>query len=93
MTYRLQPGNYVDIPALDWTCSEIALTNGGQPVLACDTNDKPISGVIIKPRQIVVRAVSTVKCPFPAEQACAAGTARAPVRSPDGGYVFHFSHE
>jgi hypothetical protein len=93
-TYRIRPGDYINIPALDWTCAETVLTKGGAPVLACDTNDKPISGVIIESRQIVIHAVSKLtKCPFPAAAVCAAGAARAPARSPSSRYVFHYSHD
>jgi hypothetical protein len=91
-TIHLRLGDYVAIPALDWTCTETILTKGGSTVLACDTNDKPISGVIIAPRKITVHAVLEPKnCPS-AAPVCTTGTPAAPTRISDNRYVFVFNH-
>jgi hypothetical protein len=48
---RLRAGDYVEIPALNWTC---ALSWSGAYSFTCSTNNKPISNVDISGRQIVV---------------------------------------
>jgi hypothetical protein len=92
-TIHLRLGDYAGIAALDWTCAETVLTKGGGTVLACDTNDKPISGVIIEPRKIIVRAVlEPTNCPS-AAPACTIGTPAAPTRISNNRYVFVFNHD
>ena len=53
LTYRVHAGDYVAIPALDWTC---ALTRMPAVVFSCSTNDKPISEVTLGSKQIAVFA-------------------------------------
>ena len=82
-TYRLRLGDYVQIPALDWTCAETALPKARVDFLTCNTNDKPISEVNIYPAKIVVSARSTFK-----------GTVGGvPVSVAHGGYLFHYRHQ
>jgi hypothetical protein len=91
-TYRLRRGDYVDVPALHWTCVETVLTRGAAPSLACDSNDKPISRVVIQRREIVVHAViQPSNCPS-STSACAIGTPSAPISISDGRYTFRFNH-
>jgi hypothetical protein len=91
-TYRLRLGDYIEIPALDWTCAETSSqARSGAAVLGCSTNDKPISVVSIYPNTIVVAARSTLGGMSSA--AHDSGRASAPKRVAHGGYLFPFSQK
>jgi hypothetical protein len=90
-TYHVRVGDYVAIPALDWTC---ALTRSAAGALfSCSTNDKPISDVAVEPHKIAVHAVSKPRgCPSAAPR-CTIGTPTAPTKTTKARYVFPFSHD
>ena len=92
LTYRLRLNDYVEIPALDWTCS-YSLQAGDGPLFVCDTNDKPISHVIIRPGTIQIAARSK-QCPNvgAGNQTCGEPTTALPTKASDGSWVFRYHH-